>query len=262
MAQVANAQSAGSWKAGASLTGTGAMLSDRRAARLAGSFFLVAMAASIAGGGIVDSIVNADADLATMDARGTLIVAGVLLEMVNCAAVVGIAAVLYPVLRRFGPASAIGYVAFRAIEAGLLAVAAVIPLALVGLSHDPPEAVAAATSSLGGLAPVLLSMREQFFGLGFVVFFCLGAALLYTVLYRSGLVPRFISVWGLIGVATVFVWNLLAALGVDSGVAGAILAVPIIANEIFLGAWLIAKGFSATQGGAPAAGPADPSTGD
>jgi hypothetical protein len=260
VAQVANAQAEESWGADATLVETGGKQSDRRAARLAGSLFLVAMAASIAGGAIVDSIVGTDADLATLDTRSTLVVAGVLLEMINCAAVVGIAAVLYPVLRRFGQSSAVGYVAFRAIEAGLLAVAAVIPLALVGLSRDPAQAQAAATSSLGGLAPVLLSMREQFFGLGFVVFFCLGAALLYAVLYRSRLVPRFISAWGLVGVAAVFVWNLMAALGADGGAAGAILAVPIIANEIFLGAWLIAKGFHATPGRASPTDRPDPST--
>jgi hypothetical protein len=262
MAELVNAQAAGSWGADASRVETGGMLSDRRAARLAGSFFLVAMGASIAGGSVVDSIVETNADLATVDARSTLIVAGVLLEMVNCAAVVGIAAVLYPVLRRFGQASAIGYVAFRAIEAGLLAVAAVIPLALVGLSHDQDRIQAAATSSLGGLAPVLLSMREQFYGLGLVVFFCLGAALLYTVLYRSRLVPRFISVWGLVGVATVFVWNLLSVLGVEGGAIAAVLAAPIIANEVFLGVWLIAKGFDVRSAGAPPAGGARQPSGE
>jgi hypothetical protein len=135
-------------------------------------------------------------------------------------------------------------VAFRVIEAGLLAVAAIIPLAFVGLSSDQGRKEAA-TASLGSLAPVLLPMREQLYGLGLVVFFCLGAALLYSVLYRVTLVPRFISLWGLAAVAAVFVWNLLDTLGVDGGAVAAILAVPIIANEIFLGVWLIAKGFNA-----------------
>jgi hypothetical protein len=262
MAQLANEQAAGLWGGRASRVDVRGMLPDRGAARIAGSLFLVAMVASIAGGSVVDSIVDTKADLATVDARSTLIVAGVLLEMVNCVAVVGIAAVLYPVLRRFGQVSAIAYVAFRTIEASLLAVGAVVPLALVGLSRDPAQAQAAATSTLGSLAPVLLSMREQFFGLGLVVFFCPAAALLYTVLYRARLVPRFISLWGLVGVATVFASNLMAALGVDSGAAAVILALPIITNEIVLGVWLVAKGFGTRPARASEAARAGESTGD
>jgi hypothetical protein len=65
-------------------------------------------------------------------------------------------------------------------------------------------------------------------------------------LYQSKFVPRFISVWGFIGAVLILTLNLLSTAGVEIGSIGMILALPIITNEIFLGIWLLAKGFSST----------------
>jgi hypothetical protein len=67
--------------------------------------------------------------------------------------------------------------------------------------------------------------------------------LLYYFLYRSRLVPRLIPVWGFIAVVALFTWNLLEAFGLSVS-AGMVFALPMILNEIFLGLWLIAKGFN------------------
>jgi hypothetical protein len=72
--------------------------------------------------------------------------------------------------------------------------------------------------------------------------------LFYYLLYQSKLIPRFVSVWGFIGVALMLALNFLE---IDMSV-GMVLALPIILNEIFLGIWLIVKGLnpSATVFGA------------
>jgi len=77
------------------------------------------------------------------------------------------------------------------------------------------------------------------------VFLSLGGLLLYYALYQSKLLPRFISVWGFIGAALILALNLLLTfnLEISTGL-GLILALPIITNEIFLGIWLIVKGFN------------------
>ena len=69
------------------------------------------------------------------------------------------------------------------------------------------------------------------------MFFILGALIFYYLLYQSKLIPRFISVWGLIAVAMVPLqyFNL-----------GLILVLPMISNEIFLAIWLIVKGFNSS----------------
>ena len=75
--------------------------------------------------------------------------------------------------------------------------------------------------------------------------------MLYYSLYQSKLLPRFISVWGLIGAALILILNLLSAF-LEIGNIALIFALPMISNEVFLGIWLIVKGFglSASAAGA------------
>jgi hypothetical protein len=77
------------------------------------------------------------------------------------------------------------------------------------------------------------------------VFFSVGAVLFYSLLSRSKLIPRFVSVWGLIGVVLILALNLLSTINLlEVGMStGLIFALPMILNEIFLGIWLIVKGF-------------------
>jgi uncharacterized membrane protein len=75
------------------------------------------------------------------------------------------------------------------------------------------------------------------------IFFSVGALLFYAVLIQSKLIPRWLSIWGLIGAVLILTWNLLGTFGISVS-AGMILALPMILNEIFLGIWLIAKGFN------------------
>jgi len=82
-----------------------------------------------------------------------------------------------------------------------------------------------------------------------VTFFCLGAAMYYYVLYRSRLIPRWLSAWGLAGLALLFSMVLSIAFGESSsGPSGMqlLLAIPIGLQEMVLAVWLIVKGFSRT----------------
>ena len=78
------------------------------------------------------------------------------------------------------------------------------------------------------------------------IFFSLAAFLLYVFLYKTRLVPHFISVWGMIAVILLLTWNVLEAFGI-SVPGGMLFALPMILNEIFLGFWLIFKGFTRTK---------------
>jgi uncharacterized membrane protein len=66
------------------------------------------------------------------------------------------------------------------------------------------------------------------------IFFSVGALLFYAVLIQSKLIPRWLSIWGLIGAVLILTWNLLGTFGISVS-AGMILALPMILNEIFLG---------------------------
>jgi hypothetical protein len=216
------------------------MNSNRKAAIVAGSLFLIAMAASLIGGGLLETILSVPDYLSKLYADSNQVWTGMSLELINAIAVVGIAAALFPVLKPYNESMATGYVGFRIIESFCCIIAVIVPLLLVPLSQKYTGANMSDNSVIQTLSTVLMNVRIQMAGLLIPVFFSLGALLLYSVLYTSKLLPRFIPVWGLIGVLSITALNLFEF---DTHIK-MMLALPIILNEIFMGIWLIAKGFN------------------
>jgi hypothetical protein len=219
---------------------------EKKTAIIVGVLFLTAMVASLLGAGLIESVLNTPDFLMNAFPNKSLVVSGVLLELINGMAVVGIAVMMFPLFKKYSEALALGYVSFRIIEA-VIAIAAVIsPLTLIALSQEYLTAGEAAAPFLQTLGTAFIAARALLVGQLLGIFFSLGALLFYYLLYRSKLVPRFISIWGLIAVALVFSWNLLEIFGIQVSF-GIILGLPIILNEIFLGIWLIFKGFNLPQ---------------
>ena len=219
------------------------MKADTRTARIVGALFLIAMVTSLMGGIWLESITGAPDYLVEVSAQETQIVLGVLLELINCIAVVGIAAALFPLMKVYNEAVAAGYLGIRVIEAVILSIAAVSPLLIVTLSQEYLAAGAADAAYFQTLGALVMAARGHLASLLTPIFFSLAALLLYYFLYRTRLVPRFIPVWGFIAVVSLFTWNMLEAFGLSIS-AGMVFALPMILNEIFLGIWLLAKGFS------------------
>ncbi len=73
--------------------------------------------------------------------------------------------------------------------------------------------------------------------------FIISAFLFYVLLFKTKLVPRFISVWGLVACCTLLIANFAGSLGISSPVLY-VLMIPIFANEVFLAIWLMIKGFN------------------
>ena len=225
---------------------------NRTTATIVGSLFLIAMAASLVGGAMVEGVLGEPDYLARAASGTSSLSIGVLLELVNALAVVGIAVALFPLFRKQGEGAALGYVGVRILEAVALAAAAFIPVTLMTLGRQAASADAAATASIAVLGDQLLATRAGLTGILVPLFFCLGALLLYAWMLRSHVLPAFIPIWGLAGVTGIAALN---ALGVGAP-AGMALALPIILNEVFLGAWLLVRGFSGRGSAARGAVPA------
>jgi Domain of unknown function (DUF4386) len=219
--------------------------SYKKTAGIVGALFLTAMVASLLGGGLLESILNAPDYLITISANETQVITGVLLELINAIAVVGIAVMMFPIFKEHNEALALGYVGVRIIEAVMQIASDVIPLSLLTLSQKYVTSGALDASSFQASGNLFIAARAYLVGTMLGIFFSLGALVFYYLLYQSKLVPRFISVWGLIGAVLVLTWNLLETFGISIS-AGMVLALPIILNEIFLGIWLIVKGFNSS----------------
>lgn len=219
---------------------------ERKTAIVVGALFLIAMAASLIGAGLIETVLSAPDYLAQISTSETQLRLGVLLELINGVAVLGIAVMMYPILRKFNEALALGYVAFRIIEGAIIFAALISPLTLIALGQEFSAAGSAGAAPIQAVGSAYLAVRGHLVGELMGIFFSLGALIFYALLFRSSLVPRWLSAWGLLAVVLLFVWNFLELLGVSID-AGIVFGLPIILNEIVLGLWLIIKGFNVTD---------------
>lgn len=112
-------------------------------------------------------------------------------------------------------------------------------LRLISLSEEFLKAGSPAGSSFQILGSLLIAERDWAFQV-VSISLVLGAFLFYTMLYKTRLIPRFISIWGFLGAAIVLVNAILDMIGIPPGNLGFVM----LLNELFLGVWLIVKGFN------------------
>ncbi|MCA9908088.1 MAG: DUF4386 domain-containing protein [Anaerolineae bacterium] len=226
------------------------MNSNRTTAILVGAGFLISNITFILGAGaLLEPLLSSPDTLAAIAAARSQVVLGVLLELINGLAYIGIGVLMFPILRRRHESMALGYFGFRILEFVAQMAAGLSPLILVSLGLDFASASAADAASLQTAGAVLLAERAWAFHLVSLTF-GLGALLFYIMLYRTKLIPRFISIWGLVGALAVLANAVLEMFGFAPGNLGILM----LLNEVFLGLWLIVKGFNAS---AAASAPTD-----
>ena len=114
-------------------------------------------------------------------------------------------------------------------------------LTLLTLSQEFVQAGAPDASYYQTLGTLLLAAGDWAYLFGFGLFFTLSALILNFVLYQSKLIPRWLSVWGFVGGALIFVYYLIQPLSISLV---EILFLPIAVQEMVFAVWLIFKGFN------------------
>jgi hypothetical protein len=173
-----------------------------------------------------------------------VVVTGALLTLVMGLSLALMAVVLYPVLRRLNEVLATGYLITRgAVETVCYIVLAIAWLLLVPLS----EAVSAGpgTASPEGVRLGTTLIESEGAGAVLSLVFCFGAALFYVLLYRSRIVPRWITLWGLMAIPFYVAAAVLVMYGVMGGNSSGsdLLDMPLAVQEMVLAVWMIARGF-------------------
>ncbi len=190
-------------------------------------------------------ILGASDYLTKISANEDQVLLGSLFLFIGAVACPAIAIALYPVLRKHDEGLALGSVGFRLIEGALYVGSVVCVLMLVTLSQDSANAATPGSTAFQVPAGLLTAARE---GLGqmAVLTFGLGALMYYWVFYRSRLVPRWLSAWGLVAIVSVMVSALLVMFRLIDPLSTTqvVLALPIAVQEMVLAVWLIAKGFN------------------
>lgn len=172
------------------------------------------------------------------------------LNLVGAVAAAGVALMFYPVLLRAADTSvkrglALWYVGTRITEGGaylmaILATWAFLPLSRQFTAAGTPDASHFQTTGL-----LLRTTQDLALGLAQSVF-AVGAAMLYYLLLQARLVPRLLSLWGLVAApmflvaSTSLLWT-----GDPNSTLANVLFAPLALQEMVLAVWLIVKGFAA-----------------
>lgn len=208
----------------------------RNHARFIGLMYILAMAASIAGGLMIQRVLD-QTPLLPSAARGRgLLTGGAALEFLNILCTFSISFALWTPLRTTHPTLATAYVGMRALEAMVFLLAMAVPVSLLTLSGGFPGITAEQSAAI---AQALVLLRTDNVAILGPLVFSASALLLYTALYLSRLVPRYLSVWGFIASLGIAAMNLL---GMDTALKP-IAGLPMILNELWLGSYLLWKGF-------------------
>jgi hypothetical protein len=165
------------------------------------------------------------------------IVIGGILEIIVALCGIITAVILYTVFRKHNQTLAIGLISSRIVEAGTMFVGVAFLLGALSLHKQAPE-----TSSIP-IARTLVAMYDRIFVLGQGFMPAINDLLLGTLLYQTRLVPRWLSLIGIIGAFPLFTGYFAIMFGVlerTSALAGAS-ALMVAFFEFTLGIYLLLK---------------------
>ncbi len=225
------------------------MNSDKKTAMIVGVLFIIATVASLLSTVFTGSILDAPDYLVKLSANGNQVIMGALFQLIAAIGSASIAIWLYPILKKYDESLALGAVGFRLIEAVFYIVAAIGLLSLLTLSQEVLKAGTPDASYFQTIGALILAVRNSASFVFAVIAFGLGAAIYYYIFYRTKLIPRWLSVWGLIGVVLLLSAALLTMFGGQpfsiSGIM-LLLVLPLAMQEMVLAVWLIVKGFNSS----------------
>lgn len=219
----------------------------RKTATIVGMLFIVATIAGMMGAVFAGPIMDDPDYLANTSTHENEVALGALLTLIMGAAIVGIAVMMFPVLKNVNEGLALAYVGFRILECAILIVVAMSFLSLLTLSQEYVGAGALDATSFKAQGAVLLAQQE-WSNIPADTVFGLGCLMVYYLLYQSRLVPRPLSAWGFVGGALMLVTAVLGSFGVIGflDTPSVLLNTPIALLEMVLAVWLIVKGFNAS----------------
>ncbi|OGO52108.1 MAG: hypothetical protein A2Z32_03965, partial [Chloroflexi bacterium RBG_16_69_14] len=169
------------------------MSADRKAAVWIGVLYIIGTVVLVLSLVVTGAALTGAGGAGQVAAAPNQVAIGALLVLLAGFALAMVPVVFWPVGKRYNETLAMGYVVFRGgLETILYIVMALGWLLLIALSTQPD------TAPLAGL----VRTTEAVIGDQLIAIpFALGALMFSVLLYQSRLVPRWLSVWGLVGAA-------------------------------------------------------------
>jgi hypothetical protein len=214
----------------------------RTTARIVGVVYLAGFVVGIVGNTLIQSILGAPNHLSTVSAHSLTLAIGAVLWLMAVAGDAAHGVLMFPILKRYNERIAFGYLASRIVDAIFIAVMVLFILLQIPLGSEYLKAAAGDASHLQALSNVSVQASQYAYDIAMSTLGIAGLMLCYAF-YRTKLIPRWIAVWGLAGYAIIFCGMVSEIMG--SGL-GLVSSIPGGLWEVFVGVWLIFKGFNSS----------------
>src|SRR5919197_1397085 len=214
--------------------------SYRKTATTIGVIYLLGMVVGIGGNVLIQSILGASDPLAAVGASRMLVAVGAILWLLAVAGDAAHGILMFPVLRRFSERIAFGYFGARIMDAIFVGIMALLILFQFPLANEYLKG--GASESLQALSAVFNQAQLYAYHVGMLTVGVAGLMLCY-LFFKTQLVPRFLGMWGLVGYAVILGGSVLQVVGFNLN---SIHTIPGGLWELFIGVWLLVKGFNAS----------------
>ena len=201
--------------------------------------YLAGMVIGIPANILVLSVLSAPDRLASLSENSMLLATGVALWLLTVAGDAAHGILMFPVLKQHTERIAVGYVAFRITDATFIAIMGLLILAQIPIGTVSKQAEAPDGSYLLGLSAVFMQTHLYAYSIAMLTLGIAGLLVCYAF-YKTDLLPRPLAVSGLAGYAVILCGSVLELFGFDLMT---IHAIPGGLWELFVGVWLIVKGF-------------------
>ncbi len=218
------------------------MKSYRTVARVVGVLFLAGMVLGIAGNILIQSVLGTPNYLSAISANNLKVAIGAMLLLMTVAGDAAHGVLMFPVLKQHNEYIAFGYFGFRIIDAVFLGFQVLFILFQIPLASQYLIAGGFDTSHLQSLSTAFIQMNLYAYHIAMLTLGIAGLMLCYSF-YKTKLVPRLLAIWGILGYATILCGSVLGVLGIDLH---SIDTIPGGLWEVFIGVWLIVKGFNSS----------------
>jgi len=217
---------------------------------MAGTFYLLGtvfgVLGGIVGGKVLGSLISGKAvigvDMLGLAAtESAKLSAGAFFTFMMGISLMAMTLFLYPVFKKDSEELALGLVLFRGALEGtsyFVTVLGMLTMVAIGGEYLAAGAGSTALQSMSNVLYQFMNLKTPFGTFPFLI----GATCLYISFYRTRLIPRWLALWGLIGVVPYLANAILHLIHVDPGY-GMALEIPLAIQELAMGVWLIIKGF-------------------
>jgi hypothetical protein len=221
----------------------------RKTAVIVGILFIIGTVSGILAGVFQAPIQAGSTYPLNISAFETQWIIGALLTLLMGLSLAMIPVLLYPIFKKHNEVLAFGAVLFRGVfeQVGemLLVISMFLLLTVSEIYGKTGAADAFIFQTLGSMFIAAGHWIQMINGIVFSV----GTLMMFTLFYQTGLIPRWLSGWGLIGAVLYFIAEIVSMLSPlhtspDIGVGIGLLIIPTAIQEMVFAVWMIVKGFN------------------